>query len=502
VSNSKEPKPEETEDKTAADDRTDAPEVSDTTDEAAGPETPPDGAADTITTGDDTYPVDEGDMISGGDDSFPADEADTLAADEADTLTSGEDTPAAGDSAEPPEGGVEDADPLAAPDPVQAEMAADEAGADAGNEPEPEVFDDAEPPQAGAPVAPPVTEKVIERRGGFVPMVLGGIVAAGLGYGAAYYLGQDDSFETETRAALEAQTARLDDVSEQITGMAADVTGRIDTLAADLATTQEALGVTESELGAQNERLTGVEALREEIAAIDERLTTLAKRPIADTVSREAIAAYEAELERLRGSMEEQRLAIEETIAAEKAEIEQIAAEATQMEERALEEARISAARTALTQVLTALEAGDPFAEPLATLAENVDAPMTALEAAASDGVVTQAALRERFPDDARAALRAARAAGTDDADGGIGGVLEKMFEVRSVEPRDGVDTDAILSRAEAAVRSGNLRVALDEITALPDAAKEPLAQWVADAETRMSALDEANAIAARLNQG
>ena len=33
-------------------------------------------------------------------------------------------------------------------------------------------------------------------------MVLGGIVAAGLGYGAAYYLGQDDSFETETRAAL------------------------------------------------------------------------------------------------------------------------------------------------------------------------------------------------------------------------------------------------------------------------------------------------------------
>lgn len=127
---------------------------------------------------------------------------------------------------------------------------------------------------------------------------------------------------------------------------------------------------------------------------------------------------------------------------------------------------------------------------------------MAALQAAAEDGVVTQAALRERFPDAARAALRAAREAGADGAEAGIGSVLDKMFEVRSVEPRDGVDTDAILSRAEAAVRGGEFRLALEEIAALPEVAKEPLAQWVTDAETRTSALDEANAIAARLNQG
>ncbi|WP_323763883.1 hypothetical protein [Marinovum sp.] len=505
MSNSKEPKPEETEDKLADD------TLSSDTDRisSAGAETP---------AGDDTSPSAEADSPGAGDDSLGA-EADTPFEPESrtgpDTL-SGTDTLAPADTDEVTDGGVETADPLADPDPVQAEMAADESHADAGNEPAPELFDDAGPapadveadshtpaePRDPAPVTPPVTEKVVERRGGFVPMVLGGIVAAGLGYGAAYYLGQDDSFETETRAALEAQSGRLDGVSQQITTISADVTERIDGLAADLTSTQEAVGATEGELGAQNERLTSVEALREDLAALDERLTTLAKRPIADTVSREAIAAYEAELERLRGSMEEQRVAIEETIAAEKVKIEQIAQEATQMEERALEEARISAARTVLTQVLTALETGEPFEAALAELAETVEDEMPALQAAAAEGVVTQAALRERFPDDARAALRASREAGADGEEAGIGGVLEKMFEVRSVAPRDGVDTDAILSRAEAAVRNGNFRVALDELTALPEEAKAPLAEWVADAEARMAALDEANAVAARLNQG
>ncbi|WP_417523310.1 hypothetical protein [Marinovum sp.] len=494
MSNSKEPKPEETEDKRAADDRTDAPDAAEVSDgDTAG--------SDSLMAGSDAA-----DSLDGSD--TPGADADPLPGDTLDGGTLGGDSLAgdtlAGDDTPLHDEMTENADPLAEPDPVQAEMAADESHVDAGNEPEPEVFDDAEPVRDSTPppMSPPVTEKVVERRGGFVPMVLGGIVAAGLGYGAAYYLGQDDSFETETRAALQEQSGRLDDVSQQITTMAADVTERTDALAADLETTKEALGTAEGALDEQNQRLTGLEALREEMAALDERLTTLAKRPIADTVSREAIAAYESELERLRGSMEEQRKAIEDTIAAEKAKIEEIARDATQMEERALEQSRLSAARTALTQVITALETGEPYEEPLAALAENVDAPMEGLQAAAAEGVVTQAALRERFPDDARAALRAARDAGADGEEAGIGGVLEKMFEVRSVAPRDGVDTDAILSRAEAAVRNGNFRVALDEISALPDVAKEPLAGWVADAETRMSALDEANAIAARLNQG
>lgn len=400
MSKSKQPKPEEADGKTAAEDKSAAPGAPETAKDAApeteAPETdtpeavtPETGAAKT-----DTPETDEAerlsaeDTLAAGEPETRADPAetsgsetaealsaeDTLAAGASDTVTatdeladqdgdlapgddslatgSGDDSLSdAGDSDGPdrdrPESDIPDSDRPETVDPMQAGLVAEDTGA-------------AQTPPQG----PGAGETVIERRGGFVPMLLGGIVAAGLGYGVAWYQGQDDSFETETRAALEEQSGRLDAVSEQITTMASDSTQRIDTLAADLTATQEALGLAEGALGAQEERLTGVEALRDEIAALDERLTTLAKRPIADTVSREAIAAYESELERLRGSMAEQRQAIEDTIAAEKAKIEQIAAEATQMEERALEEARISSARTALTQVLTALETGEAYAEP------------------------------------------------------------------------------------------------------------------------------------------
>lgn len=368
------------------------------------------------------------------------------------------------------------------------------------------VFGDASEPEVHepAPAAAPTT--VIEQKGGFWPMALGGVVAAVLGYGAAWYLGQNTDFETETRAALDLQSTTLQGLEGQIGDLAAQGTTTSDALSSlttDIAAAQESIAAVQGELTAMGDRVSSVEGYGDQIAALDARLTDLAKRPIEDNVSREAIDAYEEELERLRNSMEEQRKAIEDTIAAEKAKIEKIAEDATQMEERALEEARIAAARSAVTRVLSALDNGDPFEEALAELAENVEDPLDTLQSVAAEGVVTQAALRERFPDAARDALRAARnGAPAEEDDGGIGGILEKMFEVRSTEPREGDDPDAVLSRAEASVRNGDLRTALTEIEALPEVAKEALSPWVTDATTRLAALDEAQAVAARLNQG
>lgn len=356
-----------------------------------------------------------------------------------------------------------------------------------------------------APIPEKVVEKVVERKGGFWPMALGGVVAAGLGFGASWYLAQDDTFETETRAALDRHGSALDELDGKAAALAEQdtaTTARLDELASGLEATQGTLATAQEELSALGERLDTVDqGFETRITELDTRLTELIKRPVADNVSREAIKAYEDELERLRGSMEEQRKAIEETIAAEKAKIEQIAEEATQIEERALEESRLAAARSAMTRVLSALDTGDAFEAALAELAENVDDPLTVLKSVAAEGVVTQAALRERFPDASRDALRAVRDGASDDG-GGIGGVLEKMFEVRSVEPREGDDADAVLSRAEAAVRAGDIRTALAEIEALPEVAKEVLSDWVTDAETRISALEEAQAVAARLNEG
>jgi len=58
----------------------------------------------------------------------------------------------------------------------------------------------------------------------------------------------------------------------------------------------------------------------------------------------------------------------------------------------------------------------------------------------------------------------------------------------RSVEPREGDDPDAILSRTEAAVTSGDLGAVLAEVSALPEGAQATMADWVAMVETRVAA--------------
>ncbi|MGB3556503.1 MAG: hypothetical protein WBA25_17880, partial [Jannaschia sp.] len=56
------------------------------------------------------------------------------------------------------------------------------------------------------------------------------------------------------------------------------------------------------------------------------------------------------------------------------------------------------------------------------------------------------------------------------------------------LEPRDGDDADAVLSRAEAAIRAGDVATALTEVEALPDDARAELSDWIARAETRRAA--------------
>ena len=72
---------------------------------------------------------------------------------------------------------------------------------------------------------------------------------------------------------------------------------------------------------------------------------------------------------------------------------------------------------------------------------------------------------------------------------------MQRQLGARSVEPRAGDDPDAILSRAEAAVSTGQLQQALDELAALPDAAKPALADWIDSAQRRIAAKQAATAL-------
>jgi len=146
--------------------------------------------------------------------------------------------------------------------------------------------------------------------------------------------------------------------------------------------------------------------------------------------------------------------------------------------------------RAGISRLLSALESGAPFEGALADLQEAGAEVPEALTAVAATGVTPVTDLQQYFPDAARAALAIARSTdGASDGSGGFTSFLRTQLGARSLEPREGNDPDAILSRAEAATREGRLSDALSEIEALPDDAKAEFSAWSERATERLNAL-------------
>jgi hypothetical protein len=122
-----------------------------------------------------------------------------------------------------------------------------------------------------------------------------------------------------------------------------------------------------------------------------------------------------------------------------------------------------------------------------------------ALGASAETGVATLSVLQSEFPGQARKALATARASGVEDGQQGLGGFLKRSLGARSVAPREGNDPDAVLSRAEAAIKTGDLAATLTELDNLPEEAQAAIADWRAAADARLAARNAADALAQRL---
>ncbi|MGL4309924.1 MAG: hypothetical protein ACRCSU_05510, partial [Paracoccaceae bacterium] len=161
----------------------------------------------------------------------------------------------------------------------------------------------------GASTHSPRAEPVPVRRGSFGGTVLGGIVAAGLGYGAAAYLG-DASWPfraagtapaTDT-SVLEAEVQRmaaelelLKATPDQITALKTEVDGVTATIAA-LPAPQPAPEL--PDIAAP------LDAISADVSALSGRLDMLEKRPAADGgVSQSAMDAFQRELEALRAEI-------------------------------------------------------------------------------------------------------------------------------------------------------------------------------------------------------
>lgn len=349
-----------------------------------------------------------------------------------------------------------------------------------------------------------------ERSGSSIwPALLGGVVAAAIGFGAGYLLTRDAGFDP---APLE---AKLAEQSEQIDALQSRIAALSE--GPDLSALEQAISdsdqVATDAIAALSEDTMAQAA---ELTALDERLTSVELRGQGGIADETALSAYERELVKLRDQMsaqsEELTAAAEdassrlEALEADAAEVRDVSTrlrEEAETARNAAEEARIMAeARTALSVVEAALMQGRRYQDALSPLAEVVDVPQ-ALSAPAGAGVTTEADLREQFSAAAREALAEARATGESGEEGGgkLGAFFRSQFQVRSTTAREGGSADAVLSRAEAALKSGDLNGALTEIETLPDAAKSPLADWVDAARTRADAVEAASAISTTLTE-
>lgn len=449
----------------------DAPEL----DASADPDTPivsdEDMSAEgTLTSDDDSQAIDAADSAA-PDEAATAETADTIADDARDDDAQADDARA---------------------DDAQADDArADDARAD-------ETLPDAELPEETAILTPPppqvTKETVVQRKGGFIPMILGGIVAGGIGYFYAQYetqswpfgdgLVEANPFEDETRAALAAQTDSVGSVSARVDAVEAAFGGR------DLATIE---GNVETLSGAAVSLQEQIDGLSSQLALMETRTFELEKRPVSENVAPEAIAAYEREIEAVRVDIE-----------AKRALIQSIADEAIAAEQNAEAQAELSKLRSAMVDVQIGIDRGTPFAAPLGMIsASGVIAIPDELSAAAADGVPTLNELQDSFAPAARAALTAERSSAALDAEAGnrVSLFFRQQLGVRSVIPRDGEGADATLSRADAATRSGDLVTAITKIDALSPVAQSAMQDWVAKARTRLAVQSAAESLAQELNK-
>lgn len=427
-------------------------------DEAGGPD-------DTGTEKHDAEPADPKDEH--------AEVIETTEAEDLDKTTSEEETPGTDDT-------VSDAE------------AADDNLVDAASE----IRIDDEPPEEAAPetepspvpVAPPApAPQVTVQKVGFTPLVLGGIVAAALGFGAAYvgFGQQGPDLTTE--------------LSERLSSLEAEV-AMLPTAMPDLSPLESSVAAVQSDLASQIAEIS--QSIDTQIAAFDERLTGIERAPSVDgTLAESAIASWEQELDMLRAEIAAQQGRMQEIATSAQSELDATRAAAQEVEQNAVMAAQQAVARAALARVQVALDSGTPFDSALADLADSgIEVPDT-LTSIALDGVPTIAMLRDDFPAAARAALSAARSEGLADSNANsLTAFFRNQLDVRSVVPKEGDDPDAILSRAEAALADNRLTDALAEVASLPEVARGEMSAWMGLAETRASAMSTVESLAQTLN--
>ena len=312
---------------------------------------------------------------------------------------------------------------------------------------------------------------------GVLQLVVAGFVCAGFGFGAAI-LSQPSNpiwpihpdmaqFRDETTGQIIGIDTRLNALEGRVTDVDERAVG--DVFQSDLDELTNGYDQRFLEIASQLENF-------------DKRLAALEKSTIESAIPDELVAQYQGEVKRLKETLEAQRESLQKFMSE--------TAEATN---EVTQRAKETVARGILAQIRAAIDAGGPFDTAIKEFDEQVGHALpNQLRSLAQEGVQTYQELRDSFAEAARSALNAARDE-LNESEGfmGIGNYLRQQFQARSVTPKMGDDADAVLSRVEQELRENDLTGALNELDALPDAARDQMQPWIDQARERQDALEQ-----------
>ena len=290
--------------------------------------------------------------------------------------------------------------------------------------------------------------------------------------------------------------ARVSEIaSDALAGVQNDLIGEITSLDARVVALSDQVGAADS--ADVEARLGALEAKVEGLVAQVEGLSVMDIDGLSEDQA-EALAGFAAAVEGVRGELAEvaarqgklsQR--VDEVEVSVNRKLEDAEAEVAAVQQEASKAQSVTVIRASLSTIESALAAGDNYESALADLdAETeLDIP-SALSATAATGVTPLGALRSSFADAAHAAIRAEiRSGESEGVASRLSAFVESQIASRSLSPREGDDADAILSRAEDALRRDNLAAAVEELAGLQDVSREAMAGWISKAEARVAAM-------------
>ncbi len=322
------------------------------------------------------------------------------------------------------------------------------------------------------------------RRASPVGPVIGGVLAAALGFGLVQFV--PNGWPIADTSALETKLAAQADQTNALAAKVAEFPKATptDQTLADRVTALES--ATAPDLSAFDQRIT----------VLEQRLTAIEALPADGSgASTAALAQLQSDVAALKSGglggdvVQQAASAIDAKLAEADAKIAAIKTEAEAT-------AKAAAARAAVQQIAAALDSGAPFVAATAVLP---DLP-SVLSDGAKTGLPTLQSLRASFPAAARAALEASLRTNMGESwTDRVSAFLRNQTGARSLTPHEGNDPDAVLSRVEAALNAGDLVTVLKELTALPPAGLTAMAEWQALCNQRQEAVSAVQSLSAAI---